>query len=97
MSTRRRQRPRSYKDSRPRHANRDVGRCPFTGKKRYVSRDDAKAVKRMIGSDAAVFRCPHCNHFELGGKHGMDRAEHQRIAAHKLARFQEDTGRDAAA
>lgn len=79
-------RPRSYRDSRPRLANRDVGRCQYTGKKRYVNRADAKAVKRMTGSTAAVYRCADCGHFELGGKYGMSRDEHQRIAEYKHAR-----------
>lgn len=56
----------------------DVGTCPTTGKRMFLTRAAAKRKKRMLGDRALhVFRCTTCDHFHLGHQYGQPRDYHR--------------------
>lgn len=56
-----------------------VGRCPESGKAKFLTRCDAKDTARKNSSTARPFKCDHCGYWHLGGLYGRDRAWHRHI------------------
>jgi len=55
-----------------------VGTCPTTGKKSFLTKKRAKAVRRRTGHhNTRPYWCPHCNNWHLGRPGGKDRDWHR--------------------
>lgn len=57
------------------NAERHTGTCPVTGLLAYSTKQTAKEVRRMTGSDKTPFRCTSCGQYHLGDLAGRTRSE----------------------
>jgi len=55
-----------------------VGTCPTTGKRRFLTKHDARIIRRRMGEPGlSVFRCEDCELWHLGHHGDLTRDQHR--------------------
>jgi hypothetical protein len=70
---------------RPLATHRYIGHCTLTGKAQFISKQDAKAARRLTPGNLYVYSCEACGYFELGSKGGRPRSDHRVRHREKVA------------